>query len=106
MKTLHGVIAAAVLLGSSACGADRSPPSGEGLLTSPPEVRWQSCQAAQECKVTWLACHGWAPVNAAHERDMQAWYRSANDDFLSRAECAGPPAVAAVASCRRQRCVP
>lgn len=105
MKTLLGMIAAGLLLlGSTTCGADRPPPARAGLSTSPPDAGWQRCQASAECAATWLSCHGWAPVNAAHEQAAQAWYRSANSDFLSRAECEGPSAVPPVASCRRQRC--
>ena len=68
---------------------------------------WRACTNDQQCKATFLSCHGWEVVRADRETEVHAWYDRTYADILSRSECRGPgdtPRPAAI--CRADRCAP
>ena len=86
------------------CDSSSHPPAAP-LTTVPPSAEWLACTKNSMCSATWLSCHGWLAISSSHESDVQSWYRTANNDFLRKAECDGPPqyqpiAICDVGSCR------
>jgi hypothetical protein len=88
-----------------AAGCDGGAPRSQATLaTVPPNAGWLACTADPMCTAVWLSCHGWLAINGSHEADVQGWYRKENADFLSRAECDGPPPSRSGAVCRSGSC--
>ena len=70
----------------------------------PPNAEWLACSRASMCSAIWLSCHGWLAISGSYESDVQRWYRAENSDFLSKAECDGPPPSRPGAVCRGGIC--
>jgi hypothetical protein len=91
---------ALLLILVAGCNSNSQP----SRLAVPANAAWFACTADAMCSATWLSCHGWLAINRSHESDVQHWYRRENNDFLSRAECDGPPRSRPAAVCHDGAC--